>query len=248
MARVRVQEFQQARENGRRERLRVFEKVERPQPSDGAERDFETARPVDAELWRVRVHPSVGVRDERLSVRLIIRVPVSAPQRHEVLMPVQLPSELLVARDARIKKVNFAPMDERRAHARRGFEMPINGRAEIERAPAQEIKLPCLDRFCACDQSGCGLRAEATAQLRAGCLRRGEWGEEARDGARAKVCEQSGGRFVRELDARGVEQAEEFLIAHEPYLRRQTQSLGLHVPSLRAAHAQFGGAAPSQFS
>src|SRR5205085_6758180 len=206
MARVRVQEFQQARENGRRERLRVFEKVERPQPSDGAERDFETARPDDAELWRVRIHPTLDVRDERLGVSSIARVPVSAPQRHEVLMPVQLPSELLVARDAWIEKVNLAPMDERRAHARRGFEMPINGRAEVERALAQQIKLPCFDRFGACKKCNRSLPAEATMQLRACRLRRGECGEEARDGARAKVCEQSGGRLVCELDARGIEQ------------------------------------------
>src|SRR5437868_13407621 len=143
---MRVQEFQQTQENGRRERLCVFEEMERPQPSDGAKRNFETARPVDTELRRVRVHPSVGVCDERLGVSFIARVPVSATERHEVLMPVQLPSELLVARDARIEKVNLAPMDERRAHARRGFEMPINGRAEVERALTQQIKLPCFDR------------------------------------------------------------------------------------------------------
>src|SRR5205807_1647227 len=111
-------EFQQAQENGWRERLCVFEEMERPQPSDGAKRNFETARPIDAKLRRVRVHPSVGVRDERLGVSFIARVPVSAPQRYEVLM---------------------------------------------------------------------------AAQLCARCLRRVERGEEARAGARAKVCEQVGG-------------------------------------------------------
>jgi hypothetical protein len=72
------------------------------------------------------------MRGERRGVKLVARVPVGAPQRREILMPVQLPDELFIARHRRVQIVDAPPVDKRRALARHGFKMPVNRLAKTQ--------------------------------------------------------------------------------------------------------------------
>src|SRR6185436_1781176 len=97
VSRVQIQKLANSQECFGRERYRVFEKIERPQPRYRSERDLEAAGPIHAELRWVLVHPRIDVGDEGFGVMLVICQPVSLAQGHEILVAVEFPNNFLVA-------------------------------------------------------------------------------------------------------------------------------------------------------
>ena len=63
-------------------------------------------------------------------VAFIAGEPVSLAECGEVLVPVQFPGDLLVACNLGVEIVELAPMDERCAFVRGGFELPVDRIAE----------------------------------------------------------------------------------------------------------------------
>src|SRR5215213_4006301 len=106
--------------------------MQRPEPRDGAESDLKTAGPVDAELGRILIHPSLKMLDKSLREALIIRVQVGAPECEEILVAIKLPDNPFIPCQLGTKLADAAPMDERRPFARYGFEMKIGRRAELQ--------------------------------------------------------------------------------------------------------------------
>src|ERR1051325_1638076 len=164
---------------------RAFEEVERPEPRDRSEGDFEAARPVDAWLRRVGVHPLRRVAREAFGVSLVARAPVGAPQGLEELVPAQLPDEFLVAGDLRVEEVYPAPMRERRADARERLDVPVDGRAEVQVFEPEQTEAARQDSFGVIDD-GRGFVREARAEGVAGRALVVEALEEARRAPRAE--------------------------------------------------------------
>src|SRR5687767_8926810 len=78
-------------------------------------------------LIRVRITPVAGQR-----VRLA--------QLHEVLVPVQLPRDLLITRNSGIQVVELAPVLERNAFAAYGLEVPVDWLAKTQIFQSQKVK------------------------------------------------------------------------------------------------------------
>ncbi len=51
-----------------------------PQPGDRTKGDFQTAGPIDPDLWWILIHPGLEMLDERLRVLFVTRQPVSLTQ------------------------------------------------------------------------------------------------------------------------------------------------------------------------
>ena len=159
---------------------RLFEEVKRPEPRDRAEGDLQAAGPINPLLGRVARDPGEEVGDERLRVPLIARVPVSLPQRDEILVTVQLPDDLAVAHAAGVEGRNATPVPDGRLTPRNGIEMPIDRLAEAQAAPTQQIELPGGDPLGAPDHPRLSPRSEAPAQQGTRRLSVAEGGEEGR--------------------------------------------------------------------
>src|SRR5919197_4186036 len=100
VSRVEIQILERAKKDVAPETRRMPHEIQRPDPGNGAKRQFETARPVDSDLRRIVIHPRREVvRDER-RITLVAREQIRLTERHEVLMAVQLPSEFAVPRYA----------------------------------------------------------------------------------------------------------------------------------------------------
>src|SRR5262245_8581778 len=114
--------------------------MERPYPRNHAQRQLEAARPVDAELGRVRLHPLRSLRNKRLSEALVTGKPVCLAERYEMRVTVQLPDNFFIARDQRVQIINPAPVSEGCSFAGRWIQMPVNRIAEAQFAEAQKIE------------------------------------------------------------------------------------------------------------
>ena len=130
---LRVEAEQQIDEPRRFARhVAVREELDRPRPGDRSKREFERAGPVHADQRRVRRHPAGRLRDEAGAIPLIAGEPPRAPERQPVLVPVQLPDHLVVAR-RRIEIRHVGPEAARRAAARHRIEVPVGGAATRRR-------------------------------------------------------------------------------------------------------------------
>src|SRR4028118_1677957 len=92
-----------------------------PGPGERAEGDCQTAGPVDAALRRVGARPRVEVARESFGVAFVPGVPEGATEHGEILLTIQLPDDLFIARHRRVEIINATPMRERRALSRDGF-------------------------------------------------------------------------------------------------------------------------------
>src|ERR1043165_8225051 len=234
MTRAEIQKLPRAFADVIRERRRRLKKVKRPQPRHRAKRDFQTARPVNPELRRVRVHPCLEMRRERARVSLIARQPVSLTERHEILMPVQLPDDLLVTGDFSVEIVELAPVQQRNALSGQRLNLPIDRIAKAEVLEPKQIKLARTDSIGFLDQR-LRSRRKAGSKRSNGCFGILKTREETRFGAGAKVFEQMIG------DRRLIEckQRSERFIGREFDEWRPATSLAESRHPLRGPHAQL---------
>src|SRR5947208_15020891 len=114
--------------------------MEGPNPRDHPKRKLETARPVDAELRRVGVHPGRSLRNKCFREALIAGETVRLTEGHKVRVPVQLPDGFLIAGDVWIEIIDFAPMDQGRLFAGGWIEMPVNRRPKNQVSKTQQIE------------------------------------------------------------------------------------------------------------
>ena len=82
--------------------------VVNPDPGERAERHLEGAGPVDAALERVRLHPAFPLRKGVVQKLRPARQPPRLREQNQVLMPIDLPDDLVVARARGIEVRNAA--------------------------------------------------------------------------------------------------------------------------------------------
>ena len=92
------------------------EEVDRPQPRERPEPELEHARPVDADERRVRVEPARELREQRGRDSGVAGQPEGAAEREPVLMPIQLPDDLVIA----ARRIEVRHRRPERARARGG--------------------------------------------------------------------------------------------------------------------------------
>src|SRR5258708_9669260 len=88
MTAVQIQVFQRSFEKLRREMIRIPEEIESPNPRNGAHRDLEAARPVDADSGRILFNPRFEMGGKRCGISLVSRHPKCQPERKKMLMTV----------------------------------------------------------------------------------------------------------------------------------------------------------------
>ena len=140
VAAVHMQVFERAEHDGCGNAWRIAEQLERPQPGDRAIRHLEAARPVHTDFRRVGVHPLCQMRRHALGVSLGPGQQVGAAEQQKMLMPIQLPDDLVVADDGGIEAAHATPMHARRAPLVDRVEMPIDGRTERQTLVAEQVK------------------------------------------------------------------------------------------------------------
>ena len=106
---------------------RFDEQVQRPHPGDRSQCELEHARPVDTGQRRVRVDPACKFRQEPIAIASAVGQPPRAPKHKPVLMPVQLPDDLVVAATG-VQKRHVGPETRRGAAIVYGIEVPIDRR------------------------------------------------------------------------------------------------------------------------
>src|SRR5206468_3641272 len=128
-----------------RERRGCAKEVQRPRPSDRAKGKLETARPVHATLRRIGLDPFLDLSRERGCVTLVAGEPVRLSKAHEVLMPVQLPDDLVIADERLGKERDPTPVLVRCPNAAEWIDRPVDRTPEVEPRAAEEIE-PSLHR------------------------------------------------------------------------------------------------------
>jgi len=83
-----------------------------PDPRKRAERDLQRTRPIGSPMEWILLHPTIQLRAYFFEISRFAGQQVSLRQHHQVLMPVQLPDDFVVAREAGIEVWN-APEIER---------------------------------------------------------------------------------------------------------------------------------------
>ena len=131
-----------------RPRRRVFavgidEEVKRPQPRQGSQRELEHARPVHAEQGRIAFEPARELVETMVSVLRLTSQPVRAAQHQPVLVPIQLPDDLVVAAGG-IQVWHAGPEDVRRAPIVNRVVVPFESSptVEAEAAIAKQVVVP----------------------------------------------------------------------------------------------------------
>ena len=81
-----------------------------PQPGDASNRQLEGAGPVDPPARGIRVQPRRELADEGFGITVILGQEIGLAQRDEMRVPIELPSDLLIACDGRIQVSNRTPM------------------------------------------------------------------------------------------------------------------------------------------
>src|SRR5688572_9474813 len=90
---------------------------------------------------------------KRAGITLLASQNVSLTELHEILVPVQFPRDLLVARNAGIEIVELAPVQQRNPFSADRFKMPIDRIAETQVCKSKQIKLAFTDAIRLFDDS-----------------------------------------------------------------------------------------------
>ncbi len=98
MPSVLVQELQRLLEKLGRQAVRSAEEMKRPDPRYRAQGDLEAAHPIDTVARRVLRHPTLKMACEGRGVTLLAGQKIRDAEREEMLVAVDLPNDLLVAR------------------------------------------------------------------------------------------------------------------------------------------------------
>src|SRR3982750_2275597 len=107
-----MQKLQRFNKYCRRKMYRVSEKLKCPDPRHRPERYLETAGPVDPHSRRILLHPAIQVVNEGLGEDLVARQHISHAEGEKMLVAVQFPDNLAIARFRRTKLVKLFPMFE----------------------------------------------------------------------------------------------------------------------------------------
>src|SRR5689334_2650510 len=94
-------------------------------------------------------------------VSLVSREPIRSPQRDEVLMPVQLPDQLMIADQSGVEVIDSAPVHRRRALGGERLQMPVDRLVAKSFVPEQ-IEPPATYRVRAGDNPLCFVRPTST--------------------------------------------------------------------------------------
>src|SRR5439155_9166906 len=104
----------------------ICKQVMHPEPGHAAERDFEAAATIYSERIRISASPRRQLLQEFSHITVLMGQLPSFCQRDQVLMPIQLPDDFVVADLIEIEKINFEPGPKRRTCSVYNVEMPIN--------------------------------------------------------------------------------------------------------------------------
>src|ERR1700722_17465157 len=99
-------------------------KVIDPDPGHRAKRDFESARPVGPAMKRVAGDPAFELRANLVQMALVACKQIRLRQYNQVLMPVQFPDHLVVARARGVEVRNAAKVGEAGFNAAQGVAAP----------------------------------------------------------------------------------------------------------------------------
>ena len=139
---LQVEKLEHLEEHRRRETWRGPEEVQPPNPRDHSKGHLKAAGPIHSALRGIRAHPVHQVLDERRCVALVARIPIGLPEGYEILLPIELPDQLVVSCDLRVQVIDAAPMPVARPRSRCWVPVPIDRVAEIQVGMPQEVELP----------------------------------------------------------------------------------------------------------
>jgi hypothetical protein len=124
------------------------EELDGPGPGHRPEGRFQHAGPVDAAFGRVRLDPAFELGDEDVAIAAVAGQPERASERAPVLMPVQLPDDLVVAAGW-IQIGNRRPELQRHSDIVDRIAMPVRRRTAFDVAIAEQIVPPGCQRVAA---------------------------------------------------------------------------------------------------
>ena len=129
-----------------RAKLRAFgrfrQQLVQPDPRQTAKGNLQCASPVDPQRIRIRLDPTAPLCHQFASVLLVAAQQAGLGQRHQVLVTVQFPYDLVVAHHREIKKRNLEPWFHRRTLAVHRVEMPV----DLSEIDAFEIAAAAINR------------------------------------------------------------------------------------------------------
>src|SRR5438105_8972460 len=105
MTAVQIQIFRGLFEKLGRKMTGMSKEMKCPYPRHRSERDLEAARPVYADSRRILVHPRFKMANKDGRETLVTRQPKRKAKRKKMLMPVEFPNYLFVARFIRANMV-----------------------------------------------------------------------------------------------------------------------------------------------
>lgn len=119
-----------------------------PRPRQSPKRRLEHAGPVDTVFGRIRLDPALELGDEGVTIPALAREPVRTPECAPVLVPVQLPDDLVIAA-RRIEIRNGCPELQRSGDAVYRVPMPVRRCAAIDITIAEQIVPASRERIAA---------------------------------------------------------------------------------------------------
>src|SRR5205085_7600842 len=134
---VRVEEREEPREPTLVERARTSQQLKGREKVQRAQRNFHRAGPVRPEPDGILFNPTLDLLEKFFGEALFARERVGASEREKVAETVQLPEDAHV-RAVAARERHITVKAKRPARARRGGARPVNLRAEIEHAVAEQ--------------------------------------------------------------------------------------------------------------
>src|SRR6266566_8629165 len=165
MAPVQVEKPERTEQDGIGQARRCFEEIQTPDPRDRAESHLEAARPIHADLGGIGVHPGHEVLDERRRVAFIVCVPVRLAERHEVLMTIELPNELVFPGDFGVEVIDPTPMATLDSCPRDRITVPIDRSTTVQARAAEQVELPTTHLVSEFDDAGLELRPTPAQEI-----------------------------------------------------------------------------------
>jgi len=160
-------------------------------------------------------------------------------------MAIQLPDQLDVGRQVRVRMIDPAPMDAVEARAGQWVPVPVHGRAEVQAPMPEEIEPSLADPLGLLEHMSFDLRP-AAAERRHDLLALAEGREETRRRALTEPCQQLGRRGHGRLRWPRNEEAREPAIVWDADLPRDAYSLRPRRQPLSRSQAQLRKASPPE--
>src|SRR5436190_1293176 len=111
----------------------VRQQVMNPDPGERAETDFERARPIDPSMQRILIEPTFDLPVNLFREIGAARQNVRLRQQDKMLVPVQLPDDLVIAGARGVEIRNAAEVDGGSFPAAHIIAAPLNLRTRLDR-------------------------------------------------------------------------------------------------------------------